>query len=223
MFMNYFSEYLLPMIGSGLVLALDEVDLVFQNPDLEADFLGLLRGLHEEGTFGRRKEFQKIRFIIAYSFEYQADINQSPCNVGLPIVMTLFDLAQTLELSRRFGLDLTEDQLHEIMELLNGHPFLLQEAFGAIASGNITLQEICSGVHVENRLFGDHLSHFSMLLESKPDLKRAMKEVVHADTPVVLSSSNILFLKSLGLIAEEASGAKAANRLYKEYFCRHLQ
>ena len=222
MFKDYFAEYLLPKIGSGLVLALDEVDLVLQNPGLAKDFQGLLRSLHEEGTFGRKKEFQKIRFIIAHSFEYQADINQSPFNVGLPIVMTLFDLAQTLDLSRRFGLDLTEDQLHEIMELFNGHPFLLQEAFGAIASGNITLQEISSGMHIENILFGDHLSHFSMLLESKPDLKQAMKEVVHAETPVALSSSNILSLKSLGLITVEVSGAKAVNRLYKEYFCRHL-
>jgi hypothetical protein len=221
---DYLARYLLPKIGSGLVLALDEVDLIGQNPGLEADFFGLLRALHEEGRFKKEKELQKISFIIAHSFEFHlTDINQSPFNVGLPIVMPLFDLAETLDLSRRFGLNLAEDQLNEMMGLLNGHPFLLQEAFGAIASGSLALQEIFSSVNVKNRLFGDHLSHFSMLLESKPDLKQAMKEVVHAETPVVLSSSNILSLKSLGLIAEEASGAKPANLLYKEYFCRYLQ
>jgi hypothetical protein len=221
-FTYYFAEYLLPKISSGLVLAFDEADLILQNPGLATDFQSLLRSLHEKGRFGGKEVFQKISFIIAHSFEYQVDINQSPFNIGLPILLTLFDLDQTLDLSRRFGLDLSEDQLHEIMELLNGHPFLLQEAFGAIASGSITLQKICSAVHGENRLFGDHLSHFSMLLESKPDLKQAMKEVVHAETPVALSSSDLLSLKSLGLIAEEVNGAKAANRLYKEYFRRHL-
>jgi hypothetical protein len=221
-FTGYFADYLLPKISSGLVLAFDEADLILQNPGLATDFQGLLRSLHEKAWFGGKEGFQKIGFIIANSFEYQVDINQSPFNIGLPILLTLFDLDQTLELSTRFGLDLTEDQLHEIMELLNGHPFLLQEAFGAIVSGSITLQKICSAVDGDNRLFADHLSHFSMLLESKPDLKRAMKEVVHAETPAALSSSDLLSLKSLGLIVEGANGAKATNRLYKEYFSRHL-
>lgn len=221
-FKDYFAEYLLPKISTGLVLAFDEADLILQNPGLATDFQSLLRSLHEQGRFEGEEVFRKISFIIAHSFEYQIDIYQSPFNMGLPILLTLFDINQTLDLSRRFGLDLTEDQLHEIMELLNGHPFLLQEAFGAIASGSTTLQEICSAVHGENTLFGDHLSHFSMLLESNPDLKRAMKEVVHAETPVALSSSDLLSLRSLGLIAQEANGANAANRLYKEYFRKHL-
>jgi hypothetical protein len=221
-FRIYFAEYLLPKICTGLVLAIDEADLILQNPGLATDFQSFLRSLHEQGRFGGKEVFRKISLVIAHSFEYQADIKQSPFNIGLPILLTLFDIDQTLDLSRRFGLDLTEDQLHEIMELLNGHPFLLQEAFGAIAGGSTTLQEICSGVHGENTLFGDHLSHFSMLLESMSDLRQAMKRVVHADTPVALSSSDLLALKSLGLIAQEVNGSKAANRLYKEYFRRHL-
>jgi hypothetical protein len=67
----------LPKIGSGLVLALDELDLIGQNPGLEADFFGLLRALHEEGRFKKEKELQKISFIIAHSFEFHlTDINQ---------------------------------------------------------------------------------------------------------------------------------------------------
>jgi serine/threonine-protein kinase len=45
----YFEEYLLSEINQPLVLGLDEVDLVFQHPEIAADFFGLLRAWHEDG------------------------------------------------------------------------------------------------------------------------------------------------------------------------------
>ncbi len=43
----YFEEYLLPNLSSPLVLGLDEVDMVFEHPNIAADFMGLLRAWHE--------------------------------------------------------------------------------------------------------------------------------------------------------------------------------
>ena len=48
----YFEEYLLPEISAPLVLGLDEVDMVFEHPNIAADFMGLLRAWHESAKAG---------------------------------------------------------------------------------------------------------------------------------------------------------------------------
>ncbi|HEY9704197.1 MAG TPA: AAA-like domain-containing protein, partial [Allocoleopsis sp.] len=42
----YFEQYLLPQINVPLTLGLDEVDRVFEQPEIADDFFGLLRSLH---------------------------------------------------------------------------------------------------------------------------------------------------------------------------------
>jgi hypothetical protein len=44
----YFEQYLLAKTTSPIVLGLDDVDMLFQYPDLADDFFGLLRAWHEE-------------------------------------------------------------------------------------------------------------------------------------------------------------------------------
>lgn len=46
---NYFQRYLLSEITSPLVLGLDEVDQVFQHPEIAAEFFGLCIKLHAVG------------------------------------------------------------------------------------------------------------------------------------------------------------------------------
>lgn len=74
----YFEEYLLPTIDKPLTLGLDEVDKVFEYPEIYRDFFGLLRALHEEGK--RREIWKKLRLLIVHSTEVYVplDINQSP-------------------------------------------------------------------------------------------------------------------------------------------------
>lgn len=63
----YFEEYLLPAINQPLTLGLDEVDRVFEYPEIYQDFFGLLRALHEEGK--RREIWKKLRLVIVHSTE----------------------------------------------------------------------------------------------------------------------------------------------------------
>ena len=82
---DYFEKYILPQIDSPLILGLDEIDRVFQYPDIAEDFLGLLRAWHEESK--RRDIWKKFRLIVVHSTEVYIpmNINQSPFNVGLPV------------------------------------------------------------------------------------------------------------------------------------------
>jgi transcriptional regulator with XRE-family HTH domain len=58
----YFEEYLLPTIDKPLTLGLDEVDKVFEYPEIYRDFFGLLRALHEEGK--RQDIWKKLRLRL---------------------------------------------------------------------------------------------------------------------------------------------------------------
>lgn len=55
----YFEQYLLTAIKAPLVLALDDVDRLFQYPDLADEFFGLLRTWHEEAK--NRDIWKKLR------------------------------------------------------------------------------------------------------------------------------------------------------------------
>lgn len=81
----YFEQYLLPEIATPLTLGLDEVDRVFEVPEIADDFFGLLRSLHEEAK--RRDIWKNFRLIVVHSTEVYIplDVNKSPFNVGLPI------------------------------------------------------------------------------------------------------------------------------------------
>ncbi len=109
----YFEEYLLPEIDKPLTLGLDEVDRVFEYPEIYRDFFGLLRNLHEESK--RRDIWKKLRLVIVHSTEVYVpmDLNQSPFNVGLAVELPEFTPAQVQDLAQRHQLNwsVTEVQL----------------------------------------------------------------------------------------------------------------
>jgi hypothetical protein len=79
---NYFQRYLLQNINNSLVLALDNVDLIFQYPEIANEFFGLLRTWHEASR--TKPIWEKIRLVISHSHRVDTSLNQSPLsNVGL--------------------------------------------------------------------------------------------------------------------------------------------
>ncbi len=98
---NYFQRYLLATITSPLTLGLDEVDRVFQYPEIAQEFFGLLRAWHEKGK--NEQAWQKLRLVISHSKEVYIplNINQSPFNVGLPIELPELNHQQINELVQK--------------------------------------------------------------------------------------------------------------------------
>jgi AAA-like domain/CHAT domain len=218
----YFEEYLLPAVDNALVLGLDETDLLFQKTEVGLDFLGLIRSWHEKGKMDRM--WQKLRLVIAYSFEDHTRIsmNQSPFNAGWPIELPPFNALQVKELAQRYGVRWSKKQLEQVMEIINGHPYLLQKSLKSISIGRITLSDLLKFSHTDLGIFKDHLNHFSMLLESYPELKLVMKQVAESDIPVKLESSKVFQLKNLGLVKSQGNEVMPACRLYRDYFREHL-
>lgn len=125
----YFQGYVLSTIESPIILALNEVNLLFQYPAIAREFLPILRSWHEEAK--QMTIWQKLRLIVVYSTEsyISLKINQSPFNVGLPIQLSEFTLAQVDRLAELYKLPLNVMELKQLMEIVGGHPYLIQLAF----------------------------------------------------------------------------------------------
>jgi len=214
----YFEQCLLPEISTSLTLGLDEVDRVFESPEIADDFFGLLRALHEESK--RRDIWKKFRLVIVHSTEVYIplDINKSPFNVGLPIELPEFNSPQVQELAMRHKLDWNEKQVEQLMGLVGGHPYLVRLAMYCIARQDVTLDRVVEESATEAGIYSDHLRRHLWNLEKYPDLLEAMKEVVSASGGVRLRSELAFKLNSMGLVKLDGNDCTPRCSLYEQYF-----
>ena len=139
---TYFQDYLLEQIDAPIVLALDEVNEIFEYPKIAQDFLPLLRSWYEEAKDS--KIWQKLRVVLVNSTEVYLPltIHQSPFTVGLPIQLCSFSWKQVKDLAQRHRLDLSIGDLAQLMWLVAGHPYLLRLALYYLARQDLTLEEL---------------------------------------------------------------------------------
>ncbi|MFB2938120.1 AAA-like domain-containing protein [Aerosakkonemataceae cyanobacterium BLCC-F154] len=214
----FFEQYVLPEIPNYLTLGLDEVDRVFESPEIADDFFGLLRALHEEAK--RRDIWKKFRLIVVHSTEVYIplDINKSPFNVGLPIELPEFNSQQLQELAIKHGLDWHQEQIEKLMDLVGGHPYLVRLAMYHIARQDVTLEQVLAEGATAAGIYSDHLRRHLWNLEKYPELLTAMKEVVSSEGGVRLRSEQAFKLNSMGLVKLDGNNCTAKCNLYAQYF-----
>ncbi|MBD2774569.1 AAA-like domain-containing protein [Iningainema tapete] len=219
----YFEEYLLAEINQPLTLGLDEVDLVFQYPEIAADFFGLLRAWHEGAK--NQDIWKKLRLVVVHSTEVYIplNINQSPFNVGLPIELTEFSSEQVFTLAQRHGLNCKATQVEQLMAMVGGHPFLVRVALYRIARQDITLNALLQTAPTEAGPYSDHLRRHLWNLEQRPELAAAIKKVVATHSPVRLDSIQAFKLLSMGLVHLQGNDVTPRCDLYRQYFRDRLR
>lgn len=217
----YFEQFILPQVTS-LTLGLDEVDRVFEFPEIADDFFGLLRALHEESK--RREIWQKLRLIIVHSTEVYLplDINKSPFNVGLPIELGEFNQTQIQELASRYGLSWTISDFHPLIQLVGGHPYLIRLALYSLVHHKLNLEQLIQESATESGIYHEHLGRHLWNLEKYPDLMNAMIELVKSNNPVRLKSELAFKLNRMGLIKIEGNYCSFRCHLYQQYFSDRL-
>jgi transcriptional regulator with XRE-family HTH domain len=219
----YFEQYLLPKIARPLVLALDDVDRLFEYPDLADEFFGLLRTWHEEAK--NRDIWKHLRLVVAHSTEVYIplNVNQSPFNVGLPIELKAFTPEQVQDVAARHGLHWTAEQTDQLMALVGGYPYLIQLALYHIWHQDVTLEQVLQPAALETGIYSDHLQRQLWNLQQHPDLANAFAKVVAVQHPVELSLVQAFKLQSLGLVHLQGNQAVPSCRLYAEYFRDRLK
>lgn len=214
----YFEEQVLASLDQPLVLGLDEVDRIFTHADIAEDFLGLLRAWYEESKV--REVWQKFRLVVVHSTEVYVPLNsnQSPFNVGLPIELWEFKGHQVWELVRLYGLEWHAEHLEQLMELIGGHPYLVQVALYHIVQHHLTLNELMQVAPTEAGPFADHLRRHLLVLHDHPELEVAIAQVVNSHQPISLESMLAFKLSSMGLVRHQGNAVSIRYELYRQYF-----
>lgn len=224
---SYFEEYLLASLNDceSLVLGLDDVDYLFQYPNVADDFFALLRSWHEEAK--NKAIWQKLRLIVAHSTEVYIplNINHSPFNVGIPVELPDFTPLQVQDLSKRYDLNWSLSEVEELMALVKGNPYLIRWALYHIEQEDVTLEELLEEPLMSaNSIYADHLRRQLFNLQQKPpELIRAYAKVVMADHPIDLDLIQAFKLESLGLVTLIHNQATPSCPLYGRYFWQYFQ
>jgi serine/threonine-protein kinase len=218
----YFEEYLLPQINQPLALGLDEVDRVFEYPEIASDFFGLLRAWHEEAK--NREVWKNLCLVVVHATEVYIPLNtnQSPFNVGLPIELPEFNREQIAELARRHDLAWQPAQIDQLYRMIGGHPYLVRLALYHLARQDLSLEQLLAKAPTETGLFRDHLRGQWWHLQHHPELATAFRQVIQAPDLVRLETMDLFKLHSLGLIQLEGNEARLRCQLYRDYFAAML-
>ncbi len=218
----YFEEYLLAQQSQPLILALDDVDRLFDYPELADEFFGLLRTWHEQAK--NQSVWDQLRLIVAHSTEVYIplNVNKSPFNVGLPIELLPFTLEQVEELATRYGLAKSSTVASKLMAIANGQPYLIQLALYNLSLNNISLSDLVATAATSNGIYSEHLRRQWWTLEQNPQLAYAFSEVLQEDSPKELDLYLAIKLESLGLIKLQGNKATPSCALYRDYFKEKL-
>jgi len=214
----YFQGYILEEIQQPIVLALDEVNQLFEYPSLARDVLALLRSWHEETR--DISNWKKLRFVIVYSTDIYIplDTNKSPFNVGLGIDLYPFNFEQVQNLSQRYGLSLTDQELKKLTELVGGFPYLVRLAFDHCVRRNIPLKQLLETATTDTGIYSDHLHEQLWLLQQDPDLATVYQQIIGKDNAVKVEQAKAFKLKSMGLVHIQGNQVIPSCQLYRQYF-----
>ncbi|MBO3461222.1 AAA-like domain-containing protein [Aetokthonos hydrillicola Thurmond2011] len=225
---RYFQRYLLPNINTSVVFAIDNCERLFQHAKIFPEFCLLLRSWYETAKQGDRmgKIWKKLRLVVVNSTEIYPtlDINRSPFNVGLAIDLPEFNQQQLQEMVKLYGLDaqLNENGLSQLVKLVGGHPYLVQEAMASLKSQESSLEELLTLAPTEQGIFSYHLRQQLESLQIDSQLQEGYRRVITVDKPVQLNPEITFKLHSLGLVKIVRNDCISSCELYRQYFLVRL-
>jgi hypothetical protein len=224
----YFEGYVLQCIeNSAVVLALNEVNRVFEHPNIAQDFLPMLRFWHEVAK--QDSIWQKLRLVVVHSTEIYIPLklNQSPFNVGLTVSLPPFTLKQVQNLAQCYGIDWAANEqgagrLTPLQTMMGGHPYLVSLGLYHISQEGVTLEELLQTADTLGGIYSQHLRELLALLQADPQLISAMQEVVMNNETVQFDAIAAYKLESMGLVQLDDNQAKPSCELYRLFFTQQL-
>lgn len=221
---TYFEKYLLAQDDAPVVLCLDDIDLLFSHPELYEDFFGLLRSWYEKAR--SRPQWKKLRLMLAHSTEayIRLNINQSPFNVGLPVELTEFSIAQAEQLAQRINWEAPLVDIQKLIALLGGHPYLLEKAFDYLkVNHQLSLEQFLQAAPTQSGIYRNHLQEVWHQLKENPELETAFYSVICTEQSIPVEPTLAYQLQSMGLIKLIGNVAQVTCQLYRQYFLANLE
>ncbi|MEO1590335.1 MAG: AAA-like domain-containing protein [Cyanobacteria bacterium J06632_22] len=223
----YFREYLLKQFNQSIVLALDEVDQIFEYAELVQEFFPMLRVWHEEGM--ELSVWQNLRLVLSYNTEVYVPLklSQSPFNLGLALALPLLTLADIQTLALQYGLPWEGETglaaVQSLHDLVGGHPYLIQLALYALSQSGWVLADLLAAAPTQAGVYSGHLRQHWRVLERQPQLVQGLSQVVASAEGAELDAMSAYRLESLGLVSLRGNQARISCELYRRYFKSLLQ
>jgi hypothetical protein len=217
---RYISKHILNSVDCPLVLAMDEVDSIFET-NFRSDFFGMLRSWHNSRAF--MPIWKKLDLALVTSTEpYQLieNLNQSPFNVGVVVELSDFTSDEVADLNRRHDSPLGSEEIIQLMELIGGHPYLVRSTLYLLAKNRIAFQTLKSRATDDRGPFGDHLRYHLFRLHGKEDLIEGLRGVLFRNE----CNDDLIFfrLRGAGLVRREGTKVLPRCQLYADYFKERL-
>ncbi|NEQ49271.1 MAG: TIR domain-containing protein [Leptolyngbya sp. SIO3F4] len=217
---RYVGKHILKNLEQPLVLAMDEVERIFDTP-FRNDFFSMLRSWHNQRA--TKKIWKQLDLTFVTSTEpYQliADLNQSPFNVGENLRLQDFDAQQVHLLNERHGSPLSAVEEQRLMKLVNGHPYLVRKALYLVASNRMTAQELFTQARDEGGPFGDHLKYHLFRMYGNKELVKAFLRILKDQS----CDDEVMYfrLHGAGLVSRDGHSVFPRCQLYADYFWEHL-
>lgn len=217
---RYVELQILRKLDQPLVLAMDEVDIVF-NTNFRSDFFGMLRGWHNSRAINRY--WKQLDLALITSTEphcFIENLTQSPFNVGETIELKDFTPAQVADLNRRHGTPFNGDEERRLIALLGGHPYLVRLALYKVAGQRIAVDELFANATADDGAFGKHLHALLGRLQENRDLVQGLRQIINRGAR---PDERILYrLQAAGFVRREGNAFVPRCQLYADYFKEHL-
>jgi hypothetical protein len=153
-------------------------------------------------------------------YQFIADLNQSPFNVGQVVELVDFTPEQVADLNHRHHNPLTEAQVKQLIDLLGGHPYLTRKALYLVASQRTTFAEMLDKAYEDDGPFGDHLRNYLFRMGDQEKLKAGLVQVIKNQR---CPDEHVFFrLRGAGLIKRIGNAVLPRNQLYAGYFGKRL-
>lgn len=203
-------QRLLPRCQNRLIIAIDGADVMvgskFQN-----DFYGMLRGW-SEGSLS--SPFDRLRIIMAVSYSPSMlieEVRQSPFNLTQPLIIDDFSLEELEELSWRYALFWSRNDVRQVFDLVGGHPYLARLIMHTVSQSKTSLIHILDKrTDISKSLFEPFLSRYRSVLAEEKNAITVLRQI---DQGSELSRDTRLLhrLERAGLIIRDP--ARGAPRL----------
>lgn len=224
---NYFKTQVLPQIDLPFVIALDEAEALFEYPALAREFFGLLRGWHEKA-----KEpivgaiWEKLRLVVVHSTDDYIGLNvaQSPFkNVGHVERLKPLTAEQIYTLVQQYGLPWSMTEVNQLMTLVGGHPFLVQQALYSVWCNETKFTEFLTNAPTLAGIYRTHLQTLSNRLQAtiganQIGLREALVQVIQSPDTARLSQEQLFKLEGLGVVQLQANQVRVSCELYRQFF-----
>lgn len=211
----YFEQYLLSMAQQPIVLLLDDVDRLYQYPEVADEFFGFLRSCYEEAKTS--EIWQLTRFVMSQTAESCMSfcINKSPFSVGVEIPLLPFTPKQVQTLALSYELEWSLREATALCELVGGKPYLVHLVVHHSWSGETSITEVLDSPLVCG-IFSSYLQQKLRRLQQTPSLFKVFSQVL--SNQISNSLTSLYQLQSMGLVMLADHKPQPACNLFANYF-----